>query len=287
MLMADGIATTKYLESHQESDYNQNLDRLVDEGIDLIWGIGFLMADAILNAAKLNPNQMFAIVDMAYGPDTPPNVICLVFDSQDCSFLVGYIAGMMTETNKVGIVGGIKGDIIDTFEFGYRGGVQFAAKERGVAIEVLVQYADSFTDSAKGKTIATTMFQSGADIVFQAAGGAGVGVIEAAKELGKWAIGADVDQNFLAPDNVLTSAMKLVNQGIYNVTKEVAGGANLGGQIVVGSLENGAVGIAPSSDKHVPADILAKTNDVKAKLISGAIVAPLNEETYNAFIAGL
>lgn len=287
-LQADGIADdVKYLESKQESDYSQNLDRFADAGIDVIWGIGFMMADAILNAAKVNPDNTYAIVDMAFGPDTPDNVICLVFDSQDCSFLVGYIAGMVTETNKVGVVGGIKGDLIDTFEFGYRGGVQYAAKERGVDIEVLVQYADSFTDAAKGKTIATTMYQNGADIVFQAAGGVGVGVIEAAKELDKWAIGADVDQNYLAPDNVLTSAMKYVNQGIYNVVSDLVAGKNLGGSIISGTLENGSVGYSPSSDKFVPADILAKTDDVKAKLISGELTAPINEGTYNEFVAGL
>ena len=288
MLEADGVvASIKYLESHQESDYNQNLDRLSDGGMDMIWGIGFMMADAILTAAQVNPDTLFAIVDMAYGPDTPANVIGLVFDSQDCSFLVGYIAGMMTQTNKVGIVGGIKSDLIDTFEFGYRGGVQYAAKERGVDIETLVQYADSFTDVAKGKTIATTMYQSGADVVFQAAGAVGIGVIEASKELNKWSIGADIDQNFLAPDNVITSAMKYVNMGIYSVVEAVAGGASLGGSTFVGTLADGAVGIAPSTDKLVPADIVAKTEDVKAKLISGALKAPINEDEFNAFVAGL
>jgi len=194
---------------------------------------------------------------------------------------------MMTETNKVGIVGGIKSDLIDTFEFGYRGGVQYAAKERGVDIEVLVQYADSFTDVAKGKTIATTMYQSGADTVFQAAGAVGIGVIEAAKELNKWAIGADIDQSFLAPDNVITSAMKNVNQGIFSVVEEAAGGANMGGSTFVGTLADGAVGIAPTTSNLVSADIIAKTDEVKALLISGALKAPINEGEYNDFVAGL
>ena len=193
----------------------------------------------------------------------------------------------MTETNKVGFVGGIQGDLIGAFDYGYQGGVQFAAAERGVEIEVLAQYADSFTDSAKGKTIATSMYQNGADIVYHAAGAVGIGVIEAAKELDKWAIGVDSDQNYLAPDNVLTSAMKLVGNGIYNVVKDSAAGANLGGSLYVGTLENGSVGIAPTTDKHVPADIIKKTEDIRSKMIAGALTAPMNEAGYDAFVAGL
>ena len=283
---AEGWAAVKYLESKQEADYSTNLDTLSDEGNDIIWGIGFLMADAMMNAATVNPDNLYAIVDNAY-ETVPDNMVCLVFDSQDCSFLVGYIAGKMTETNNVGIVGGVKGAIIDTFEFGYRAGVAYAAKELGKEIEVQVQYADSFTDAAKGKAIATSMFQNGADIVFQAAGATGLGVIEAAKELGKWAIGADTDQNYLAPDNVLTSAMKDVGAGIYNVCKSINDGENLGGTVYTGTLANGAVGYAPSTSTHVPADVIADTDALMDKMIAGDVVAPINEEEFNAFVAAL
>jgi basic membrane protein A len=286
-LEADGIAEVTYLESQQESDYVSNLENLTDQDYQIIWGIGYMLADPILTAAKTNPDTTYAIVDNDYGDETPENVICLVFDSQDSSFLCGYIAGRMTETNNVGVVGGIQGDVIDTFVYGYSAGAKYAAYEQGKEIEVQVQYIDSFTDSAKGKTVATKMIQDGADVVFQACGGGGVGVIEAAKEQGKWAIGADSDQNHLAPDNVLTSAMKLVGAGMYNVCKESANGNDLRGQTYLGTLENGSVGIAPTSAANVPEDILADTEAVKQKLISGELTAPIHEEPYNEFLETL
>ena len=286
-MQADGWAKVKYIESKQEADYTTNLDALSDEGNDMIWGIGYMMADALLNAAKVNPNNMYGIVDNSYGDDTPSNVVGLVFSAQECSFQVGYIAAKMTKTNKVGIVGGIKGAIIDQFEYGYRAGVAYGAKELGKEITVEVQYADSFTDAAKGKTIATSMYQNGCDIVFQAAGNVGQGVIEAAKEFDKWAIGADTDQNYLAPDNVITSAMKLVGEGMYKVTQRIKDGEALGGTTVVGTLADGSVGIAPTSDKLCPRDVLDDTQKVTDDIISGKIVPPYDEETFKEYIAGL
>jgi len=282
----EGWASVKYLESKQEADYAANLGTLSDEGNDIIWGVGYLMADAMKNAATVNPDNLYAIVDNAY--DTiPPNMVCLVFDSQDCSFLVGYIAGRMTETNNVGVVGGVKGAIIDSFEYGYRAGVAYAAKELGKEITVQVEYANSFSDEAKGKEIATSMFKKGADIVFQAAGSTGTGVIEAAKELDKWAIGADIDQNYLAPENVLTSALKDVGAGIYDVNKSIKDGEKLGSTIYTGTLANGAVGYSPSTSDHVPAEIIKATDAIKEKIIAGEIVAPVNEEEFNTFVEAL
>jgi basic membrane protein A len=269
-----------YAQSNQEGDYTPNLEKLLDAGNDLIWGIGFKMGDAILEAAKNNPEQKYAIVDFTYGDQTPDNVVCVLFKAEQPSFLVGYIAAKMTETGKVGFVGGVKGDVIDGFDYGFHAGVKYANKD----VEVLRQYADSFTDSAKGKTIAKNMFRDGADIVFHAAGGVGDGVIEAAKEEGKYAIGVDRDQNDLAPDNVITSAMKRVGNGMFNVIKELKEGNFPGGQTIVYGLADGAVGIAPTSDKHVPQEILDEVKELEQKIINGEIEVPYNEETYNEFL---
>lgn len=269
-----------YKESKQDADYAPNLETLTDAEYSLIWGIGFLMADAIKSTAQVNPDQKYAIVDFFYGPETPKNVTCAVFQEEQPSFLVGYIAGKMTKAKKVGFVGGIKFPLIEKFEYGYMAGVKMANPE----VEVVRQYAESFTDAAKGKAITNNMYQQGADVVFHAAGGVGDGVIEAAKEKGKWAIGVDKDQSHLAPDNVLTSAMKRVDNAIYGIVAELQKGVFKGGESVVYNLSNEGVGIAPTTGKHVPKEILDEVDGLIAKIKSGEIVVPATDAEYQAFI---
>ena len=275
-----------YQESQQDADFAPNFETLLDAENDLIWGIGFKLSDALMEAATANPDTKYAIIDFAY-EDTPDNVVGVVFKAEQPSFLVGYIAGKMTETNKVGFIGGIAGDVIWGFDYGFQAGVQYAAKELGKEIEILNQYAESFSDATKGKAIATNMYQQGADIVFHAAGDVGTGVIEAAKEQDKWVIGVDRDQNYLAPEYVLTSAMKRVDVGVYNVVKDLKEGNFPGGETVVYGLEEGAVDIAPTSDKHVPQELLDEVEELKQTIISGEIDVPVNEETYNEFMKTL
>ncbi len=281
-----------YIESTISEDYAPNLDEMVDRENELILAAGFKLGDDVYEAAKKNPDVYYAIVDNAYGSDEQPhldNLLGILFKQEQPSFLVGYIAGRMTETDKVGFVGGIPGDVIHAFDFGYQAGVQYAAKELDKEIEVLSQYVNNFSDTAAGKSIAKNMYQDDFDIVFHAAGGAGDGVIEAAKEEDKWAIGVDRDQNDQAPEHVLTSAMKRVDVAMYNLVKTMAEGeAFPGGQTIIYGLEDdGAVDIAPTSDKNVPADILEDVAKVKQDIIDGNIVVPVNEETYNEFIDSL
>jgi len=269
-----------YKESRQDADYAPNLETLTDAGYDLIWGVGFLMADSIKSTAQLNPDQYYAIIDFFYGDETPKNVGCAIFQEEQPSFLVGYIAGKMTKTNKIGFVGGIKFPLIEKFEYGYMAGAKLANPD----VEIVRQYAESFTDAAKGKAITNNMYQQGADIVFHAAGAVGDGVIEAAKEKGKWAIGVDKDQNSLAPDNVLTSAIKRVDNAVFDMVKKLKEGTFKGGEAVMYNLNNDGVGIAPTSDKHVPAEILAEVDELLAKIKAGEIVVPATLETYEAFV---
>ena len=268
-----------YKESKQDADYAPNMETLTDAEYNLIWGIGFLMGDAIKETAQINPDQKYAIIDFSYGDKTPKNVIGVVFQEEQPSFLVGYIAGKLTKTNKVGFVGGIKFSLIEKFEYGYMTGVKLANPK----CEILSQYAESFTDAAKGKAITNNMYQQGADIVFHASGGVGDGVIEAAKEKGKWAIGVDKDQNFLAPDNVLTSAMKRVDNAIYDVVRRLKDGQWKGGDTVVYNLSNEGVGIAPTSGKHVPASILKEVDQLIARIKKGEIVVPATKDEFDKF----
>lgn len=277
----DNKSTVKYLESKQASDYATNLDKLADEGNNMIWGIGYAMADAIIEAAKSNPDVSYAIIDNSY-EDTPSNVTGVTFRAQESSFLVGYIAGKTTKTNKVGFVGGQTSAVIDQFQYGYQAGVDYAAKELGKKIDVSVQYADSFSDSAKGKAIASKMFTDGCDIVFHAAGGAGTGVIAAAKDAGKWAIGVDRDQSSLAPDNVLTSALKRVDIATQLVTKDKLDGKEIGGKTYDYGMSEGCVGI-PATNKNMSEDVYNAAMNVQKKIVDGTITPPYNSETYKAF----
>lgn len=275
-----------YLESTQATDYKTNLDKLVDQGSNLIWGIGFSLADALDAEARANPDINYAIVDNSYGDNTAPNVTGVMFNSEEASFLVGYIAGKTTKTNSVGFVGGIKGAIIGSFENGYKAGVSYAAKELGKNINISVQYLESFSDASKGKATSKKIFDLGSDIVFHAAGGAGTGVIEAAKDSGKFAIGVDKDQAYLAEDNVLTSALKMVGNAVKIVSKQMLDGEDIGGKTQTFGLKDNCVGI-PENNKNLDPEVYNAAMIIKQKIIDGEITPPKTENEYNTFISSL
>ena len=273
-----------YLESVQEADYVSNLDKMVDQGSDLVWGVGFTMASAVESAANMNTDQLFGIIDHSYGDTTPDNIVSLMFRAQEASFLVGYVAGKTTETNKVGFVGGIPSAILDQFEYGYRAGVAYAAEELGTEIDVAVQYAESFSDAAKGKAIATKMYSDGCDVIFHAAGNAGNGVIEGAKDAGKFVIGVDRDQYDLAPDNILTSAIKRVDEAVVLISEDLMNGTDVGGKIYECGLTENSVGI-PTENPNMDPAVYEATMQVQQQIIDGTITVPYNAETFEAFLA--
>ena len=153
-------------------------------------------------------------------------------------------------------------------------------------MNVSVQYAKSFSDSAKGKAIAGKMFTDGCDVVYHAAGGTGTGVIEAAKEAGKWAIGVDRDQAYLAPDNVLTSALKNVNVAVEEVSKEYMAGQKIGGQTLEFGLTEGAVGI-PEEHKNYSDEIYNAALKIADDIKAGTIKVPATEADYNTYVESL
>ncbi|WP_040652539.1 BMP family ABC transporter substrate-binding protein [Olsenella profusa] len=284
-LQQDKGWTVSYLESRQESDYKTNLDKAVDDGANLVWGIGFAMADAVESCAQTNPDVQFAIIDNGYD-DPSANLTGVMFRAQEPSFLVGYIAARVSTSGKVGFVGGISSNIISQFEWGYKAGVAYANKKEGLNVQVTSQYAESFSDAAKGKSIAQKMLSNGCDVVFHAAGGCGTGVIEAAKEAGKYAIGVDRDQAYLAPDNVLTSALKLVNKAIIEVSEGLQSGEDKGGANVELGLKEDAVGIP--EDHHLFSDeIYDKAISFEDLIKDGTITPPATEDDYNTFASTL
>ena len=272
-----------YQESKQDADYQSNLETLYDAGNDLIWGIGFKMADAILKAAKQNPKQKYAIIDYSFGEKTPPNVVGVMFKAEEGAFLAGYISAKMSKTNTIGFIGGMSVPIIHSFQYGYKAG----AKEANKKIVILEQYSESFTDAAKGKAIANQMISKNADVVFHAAGAVGDGVIEAAKEKNKMAVGVDRDQNYLAPKHVITSSLKRVDNAIYQVVTDLKKGTFKGGTSQNFGLKDGAVDIAPTTSKMIPATLLKEVETLKKKIADGIIKVPADEKGYNQFFKAL
>ncbi len=268
-----------YQESKQDADYPANLETLYDAGNDLIWGIGFKMADAVMKAAKQNPKQKYAIIDYSFGDKTPANVVGVMFKAEEGAFLAGYIAAKMSKTHTIGFIGGMSVPIIHAFQYGFKAGAKYADPK----ITILEQHAESFTDAAKGKAIANQMISKNADVVFHAAGAVGDGVIEAAKEKNKMAVGVDRDQNYLAPKNVITSSMKRVDTAIFEVTKDLKAGKFEGGKTLNYGLKEGAVDIAPTTSKMVPAALLTEVAALKKKIADGKIKAPADEKAYAQF----
>lgn len=268
-----------FIETVQMSDLDTNFDRAVDGDHSLIWGIGFNTADPVANSAKMNPELKYAIVDHEFGEDTLDNVTSAMFNVEEASFMVGYIAGLTTETNKVAYIGGMRSPVMDLFEYGFKAGVDYAAEELGKEIKVEVQIAESFSDAAKGKAIAASLYNDGSDIIFVAAGATGNGVIEQAIEEDKWVIGVDRDQSYLAPDNVLTSALKNVGVVTNDLSKRVINGEELGGQTIKYGLENGGVGI-PEDNPNMDPEIYEKALEVQDLIIKGEIVPPYSADTY-------
>jgi basic membrane protein A len=170
---------------------------------------------------------------------------------------------------------------METFAVGYYAGVLTANPDA----QIMGQYSDSFSDPAAGKNIANQYYADGADIIFSAAGATGNGAIEAAKEQGKWAIGVDMDQNYIAPENVLTSALKRVDNALYDVSTKMLNGTFEGGITEYYSLKNDGVGYATTGD-HIPADILAEVETIKSDIIAGSLKVPATAAEIEAQFPG-
>ena len=264
--------TVNYLESATDADYQPNMETFVDEDYDLIISVGYMLADATKEAAEANPDTKFAIIDDS--SIDLPNVTSLMFKAEQASYLVGYVAGLTTKTNNIGFVVGMTNETMNQFGYGYCAG----AIDANPDITVQQFNANSFADSATGKSMANTAITNGADIVFQAAGATGLGVIEACQEAGVYAIGVDSDQSSIAPNTVLTSAMKRVDNAVYEAVQELIDGTLEGG-VKTFDLAAGGVDIAPSQDL-ISEDVIAAVDEVKEKIISGDVVVPDDKASF-------
>lgn len=265
----------KYLESATDADYATNIETFIDDEYDLIICVGYMLADATRQAAEDYPEQKFAIIDDATCADLE-NVTCLMFEQAQASYLVGYVAGLTTESNTVGFALGMSTEVMNQFGYGYVAGVLDANPDA----KVLQQNINAFGDPATGKSMATAMITDGADVIFHAAGASGLGVIEACKENGIWAIGVDSDQSSIAPETILTSAMKRVDNACYDAAKSVMEGTLESG-VLTYDLNSAGVDIAPTTD-NLSEDVLEAVGQVKDQIMNGDITVPTTKEAFEA-----
>jgi len=265
-----GIDAHVYQATSSQS-YIPNLARAAQNGAALVISVGFDQASAIATAAKSFPKTHFAIIDVDQTTITgkPKNVEGLIFREQQVGYLAGYLAGLLEKARgthaAIGSVGGEKQPPVDRYIAGYQAG----ARKADPSVKLFNAYSQDWVDQAKCKIAALNEIGQGANIVFQVAGGCGLGVLDAAKEKHVWGIGVDADQSYLGPQ-VLTSAMKRVDTSVFATVKQVLAGKFQGGTNAVFDLHNNGVGLGKISPQVSKADV-AKVRAVARQIASGEI----------------
>jgi len=256
-------------DSKSEKDYETNLASQAEAGFDVIFAIGITQMNALNAVAPKFPNVKFAIVDADVKAD---NVRSLLFSEEEGSYLAGFVAAGTSKTGKIGFVGGKKIPLIEKFEAGYKAGA-LAANPKIIVLPS--KYTESWDDTLLGKQSAASLFGDGADVVYHAAGRCGLGVIAAAKEAKKFAIGVDSNQDDQAPGTVLTSMIKRVDVAVFNTIKDVKEG-NFSAGSKVYNLKVDGVGLSDmkNTKDKVPADILGKLDSIKKDIVDGKVVVP-------------
>ena len=275
-------ATVHYIEPGESSDREAGLRLLAAEGMDLVVGVGFIFTDDLNALAKEYPNVRFAGVDYAVGSDAsgnpvlpPPNVAALRFREEEGSFLVGAIAGLVTKTKTVGFVGGMNVPLINKFDAGFSAGVRQVCP----ACRVITQYAgvtpDAFRNPGKGKELAFSQYQQGADIIYHASGSTGLGVFEAARSAGKLAIGVDADQYAEAPGFILTSMVKRIDVALFDAVTRIKDGTFKGGIFDFGLAQDGVAYVYDDHNKAlIPDAVRQRVEALKAEVVAGRITVP-------------
>lgn len=266
------------------SNRKELLDSLAEEGYGLVFGVGFLFSEDIAKSATEAPETTFAVID-GFDPlceEQGKNLLCIAFKEEEGSFLVGAAAALKTESNTVGFVGGLEGDLIKKFQAGYEAGVKYIADQEGKDIEVLVDYAgntpEAFRNPAKGKELALKQIGQGADVIYHASGGTGAGVISAAASKQVYAIGVDSDQSLTASETerkwILTSMLKRVDTAVQETIATYVGGQVPGGFRVFGLKEGGIDYAQNEYNKELLGDIPTTLDDLKQKIADGEIKVP-------------
>jgi basic membrane protein A len=271
-----------YVLTQGSGDYVPDLTRYAKEGYNMVIGISFEETSAVQTVAKEFPKTKFVLVDSTVSPVSGyPNVSNVIFDAQQGAYLAGALCGYieadksfhlpgLTHDGVVGVVGGIAEPPVNAYIAGFMAGYKHADPAGKVLTPVFV---NSFTDVSGGEQATLTLHSEGADIVFPVAGDTGLGTIDAAKTHGFYALGVDANQSYLAPKNVLTSALKRVNVAVYDEIAAALHGTWHGGAIDYFSMAQGGVGMAAPM-AGVPKSIIAKVNALKVEIENGKIKVP-------------
>lgn len=267
----------RVIESVDQAAYVPNLTAGAEQG-QLVVGVGFLLTDAVTEVAAQFPDKSFQIIDSVSEGD---NVQSVLFHEEQIGFLAGVVAGKMTKTNKLGVVGGQRIPPVIRYEVGFVAGV----KSVNAAAEIIITYTDTFGDQALGKQTAAAQYNAGADIIFPIAGLTGTGSYLAAAELNKpgeiWVVGVDTAQDHLAPGYELVVAQKGVDFAVFQACKQAAEGAFQAG-VINYDLASGGVSLVSYEDR-VPAEITGVALAYGEMIKSGELVVPVDDETAGTF----
>ncbi|SJZ66527.1 basic membrane protein A [Pilibacter termitis] len=282
--LTKGTGGYNYFQSGSENDYKTNLNQAVAQKYQLVYGIGFALKNALTDAAKANPNTNFVIIDDVI--EGQKNVASATFADQEGGYLAGVAAAKSSKSGKIGFIGGMEGEVIDRFEAGFTKGVL----DTNPKAKVNVQYAGSFSESAKGKTLTKAMIADGVDVIYQAAGGVGAGVFSEAIQTNQtmkaddpkkvWIIGVDRDQkkegeykdkDGKSSNCTLVSTVKGVGAAVIAINKETADGKFPGGEHQVYGLKNGGVKLV---NDNATEDVMKAVEEANQKIIDGKIEVP-------------
>jgi basic membrane protein A and related proteins len=269
---------TKVVQSRSAADYQINLTVLANKEYDEIFAIGFLMAKDVQEVSERYAKRHFSIID-AVVPE--PNVTSVTFKEEEGSFLAGALAAMTTKTKTIAFLGGIDIPLLRKFEAGFAAG----AREIDPSVKVLVKYVGSFEDVASGKELAGVQFDQGADIIYVAAGKAGLGAIDQVKRRSNaFVIGVDSDQDAIAPGKILTSMVKRVDIGVFRVSMQAAARKPRPVHLTLG-LKEGGVGLTDFTytKSVVTPQKRAVLDKLRALIVGGTIQAPTTREELASF----
>lgn len=280
-----------YAQSDNAADFLPNFNNLVNQGYQLIFGVGYQLANAVEQVAAQNPEGHFSIIDEVVEGD---NIASVTFAEEQGSFLVGVAAALKSESQNIGFVGGVTSPLIKRFEVGFVAG----AKSVNPDITVQIQYAESFADEGLGRSIANNMYSSGADVIYHASGATGLGVFTEARnrvennpDAGVWVIGVDRDQYEQGQQGdmnvTLTSMVKRVDVAVQEVAALAMAGNFPGGEHLILGIEDEAIGIAETNTDAYTEEIKAAVAEWQEKLLSGEVVAPQTDDELAAFVEGL
>ena len=263
-----GIAVTE-LEPTNESMMEQSLKKLAQRGYSPVVAVGFTMANAVQAAAEEYPDTKFTLIDMVVGL---PNVQNVIYKEHEGSFLVGVLAAMNSKTGTVGFVGGMDIPLISRFECGYKQGVKWQDSSINILANMTGSTPAAWGNPSKGGELTRSQVESGADVVYAAAGGTGIGVYQTAADMGVLAIGVDSNQNYMQPGTMLTSMLKQVGEAAYDSYEAAMNGTWSSDMRILGVAEGGVGWALDEYNRDlVSAEMEARVNEARDAIIAGDI----------------